>query len=717
MVTMGAFETVTCCVLALMTFAVFRKELLKVKDLFLSFWIPKKRQKARETKNKRQDSNKENLYPSYSTTLDSTVKVTPFQTVENEAVTKETSLKETSTKITKEEEGLRIKSATLLPDVITFPPLKSFEDFTSQKLTEDSGRKVTEMTTVDPFPLFSDLLQGPPKPPRSPIDSSTSTKTEEIKNDDNKVTKITTETKHEVLGNTETSFIKKEEESVSKSLHTEGVPSITHDVMDLNELINATQKKLESFKNGFRSPTPDSGLSTSTYEVKKTEEILKETQTKETIDSLSLGPLPDLDSIFKDIKVPPEKKEEPKKVAPPVPPKPKLRPLSDPIMSSFNDCLKEMERDLATLNGNLGYSENSTESSCITEDSPFGSTIITKKKKMFSSSSFYEEPQSIYPTVEEQVEMARKIAGSLADDTNKKSKGANMFYKRLKRSSKWIHEGPEPSDESGPDTPEIPGVEPPTPDPSQVPFRPSKGPTKLKLVMDSRPPLDLTALKSFGLQISEHNAVSPDICHDLVKDLQSPRGKGAALFAKRKKKSEEWVVDEEKVKTLLRENERRSNVVPPIQSYNQYSTYSRQDMKLVKSPWEAAMENPYGFCDAAFMRVNPDQLADTVIKAADNKRRNSIPTRSWDTPVPETCMSPPLPMTPAAAQYDIYHAKAPRGWAGVNTVDNASLYSTHPSVSPSLDTQNVQNSYTPLRKMNFQNFNTVPRSWKGASAH
>lgn len=60
---------------------------------------------------------------------------------------------------------------------------------------------------------------------------------------------------------------------------------------------------------------------------------------------------------------------------------------------------------------------------------------------MFSSSSFYEDPQSTYPTVEEQVEMARKIAGSLADDTNKKSKGANMFFKRVKRSTKWIHEG------------------------------------------------------------------------------------------------------------------------------------------------------------------------------------------------------------------------------------------------------------------------------------
>lgn len=60
---------------------------------------------------------------------------------------------------------------------------------------------------------------------------------------------------------------------------------------------------------------------------------------------------------------------------------------------------------------------------------------------MFTSSSFFDEPEALYPTVEEQVEMAKKIANSLTVDTNQKSKGANMFYKRVKKSSKWIHEG------------------------------------------------------------------------------------------------------------------------------------------------------------------------------------------------------------------------------------------------------------------------------------
>ncbi|KFM63146.1 hypothetical protein X975_25298, partial [Stegodyphus mimosarum] len=342
--------------------------------------------------------------------------------------------------------------------------------------------------------------------------------------------------------------------------------------------------------------------------------------------------------------------------------------------SALQDIVVDFKKDLNATSGDTGFTSTSNESSCVTTESPFGITMISKKKKMFSSSSFYEEPHSIYPTVEEQVEMARKIASSLADDTNKKSKGSNMFYKRVKRSSKWIHEGPDPSDESAPGTPEVQNIEPPTPDPSQVPFKPSKGPPKLKLVLDPRHPLDVQALRSSGYVISEHNVVSPEVCHDLVKDLQSPVGKGAALFAKRKKKSEEWVVDEEKVKTLLREQEKKSRVTTPTPPFNQYSGIGRPEVKLVKTPWEAAMENPYGLCDAAFARVSPDELADTVIKAADNKRRNSITTNSREPSRLEGRISPPAHVTPAAAYYDIYHAKAPKGWSGTTPiVDNTTV--------------------------------------------
>ncbi|CAL1285365.1 unnamed protein product [Larinioides sclopetarius] len=678
----------------------------------------------------RQESNKENLAPSYSPT-ESSIKISsPLKTMENGAITKEiVSQTETTKKVIEEKEGLRIKSATLLPDTTSNAIGNSFENFTSQKLYEDYEKKASvEDKPVDPFPSFSELLQtpqGPPKPPRSPIDSLTSSKTEEIKNDDNTFTKTTTETKHEKIGNTEVSFTKKEQESVSKSIvDGDNVPSISLDAMDLNDLINATQKKLESFKNGIVKETPVSSSVSSVCDVKKTEILsstsVSETKSSEAFRSLNQAPFssPLIDSINKTDSMVHQTQPEPeKKVPPPTSPKPKTRPLSDPLESSFNDCLKELQMDLNCFNGGHGF--NTNESSTVTTETPFGSTIITKKKKMFSSSSFYEEAGAVYPTLEEQVEMARKIADSLADDSNKKSKGSNMFYKRLKKSSKWIHEGPEPSDESCPGTPEVQGVEPPTPDISQVPFRPSKGPSKLKLVLDPRHTQDVTALRSSGLSISEHNVVSPEVCHGLVKDLHSPIGKGAALFAKRKKKSEEWVVDEEKVKAMLRENERKITPISQPMSYNQYSTFSRQDVKLVKSPWEAAMENPYGFCDSAFARVDPDQLADTVIKAAEVKRRNSnTPTVSRSTSRLEGCMSPPIPpVTPAAAQYDIYHAKAPRGWMSTERpIEPSSVYQAPESYAPlgsiPETSSKFQNGFPTPKKMTFQNFNTVPRQWK-----
>lgn len=56
--------------------------------------------------------------------------------------------------------------------------------------------------------------------------------------------------------------------------------------------------------------------------------------------------------------------------------------------------------------------------------------------------------------------------------------------------------------------------------------------------------------------------------------------KGAALFAKRKKKSEEWVVDEEKVKALVREQEGKKFATHAYPS-SPYPTIGRQVKELL----------------------------------------------------------------------------------------------------------------------------------------
>lgn len=58
--------------------------------------------------------------------------------------------------------------------------------------------------------------------------------------------------------------------------------------------------------------------------------------------------------------------------------------------------------------------------------------------KLFASSSFYSP--TIHPTVEDQVELARRISHSLSDISNQQSKGQSMYSNRKKRSVKWIHD-------------------------------------------------------------------------------------------------------------------------------------------------------------------------------------------------------------------------------------------------------------------------------------
>ncbi|XP_070143713.1 CAP-Gly domain-containing linker protein 1 isoform X7 [Drosophila kikkawai] len=65
--------------------------------------------------------------------------------------------------------------------------------------------------------------------------------------------------------------------------------------------------------------------------------------------------------------------------------------------------------------------------------------ILPKNRKLYASSAFYSP--TLHPTVEDQVELARRISHSLSDISNQTSKGQSMYVNRKKRSVKWVHEG------------------------------------------------------------------------------------------------------------------------------------------------------------------------------------------------------------------------------------------------------------------------------------
>ena len=84
---------------------------------------------------------------------------------------------------------------------------------------------------------------------------------------------------------------------------------------------------------------------------------------------------------------------------------------------------------------------------------------------MFIDSAFYDDPEHKYPTVEEQIALARRVAQSVLAPANVNSRGHKMFVKRRERSVRWEagYKPPETAESGHADEDDAPKVLQPEP--------------------------------------------------------------------------------------------------------------------------------------------------------------------------------------------------------------------------------------------------------------
>jgi len=142
---------------------------------------------------------------------------------------------------------------------------------------------------------------------------------------------------------------------------------------------------------------------------------------------------------------------------------------------------------------------------------------------------FYDDPEHKYPTIQEQIKMARMVAQSLTAPVNVTARGQRMFMKRKEKSSIWSIDNPSyHRDNTGDDL-----YYNPTPWQSET----KKSPNAVQWERKVQIPPAFT--KSKNKSIGKVGGAKARVSFGVSDELMRMKGKGGELFARRRAKSEE----------------------------------------------------------------------------------------------------------------------------------------------------------------------------------
>merc|ERR1740128_936130 len=322
-----------------------------------------------------------------------------------------------------------------------------------------------------------------------------------------------------------------------------------------------------------------------------------------------------------------------------------------------------------------------------------GSLKRRDPRKMFTDSSFYNAKH--HPTVADQVEMAHRLSSAMFNEKNQSSKGQKMYLTRVQNSG-GMHDDDYQKHDAVPN---------------------------LKLVMNPEGKVhewdDLPEdQKPNYSQISVHAAPNlnlPDVADPVAESLNAGIGKGGELFAKRRKRAENWVVDETSngqakpsafADKFMQEQTQQQVAFQQQQQFEQQQReqisqqqISQQQSELLQQQQEAkqTFAQQQQFKQEQSLEIRRQQEEQMMAQQQMSQQQMDFPQNFQHTDLKARSFTPSLDLGVHNVQgINVWANTAPRGWSTSYTRTKATPPKSNPPTvsvcpaTPSLDTEVLQ---------------------------